>query len=157
MPDSSGAREKLTINMEGLGDDARRRLKDAAEQAGLELREPAKGQKVTPASQGEIETSFELPLAGLDEDAIQRLRDKVYSSDRHSNILDSILNSALDAYGGDPIMKGVFVQWVWCQWLQYAAMEESGFAERETFKKRFRISPSIQAIQGEAGGHDWAD
>jgi hypothetical protein len=107
------------------------------------------GSRVTPGQVGEIETTIELNTEGLDEAAIQRLRDMAYSDERHSRILDSVLRGAISGYGLENSLSP-FVQWIWCQWLDYlivvvpavAEEAESPGSTKEAFKKRYRVVPA---------------
>lgn len=135
--------KKPTIEFDAgsLDEQARERLNEAARQAGVAVVQPGGGSlRVTPAGQGTIETSLSIKTKGLDDAGIDAARAKVFDNTRHTRILDSVIKGALGNYGladdGD-----MFVQWVWCQWLQYQG--EDMLPDNETFVKRFAIRPPV--------------
>ena len=136
-------KQKISMDLAGLDEEAKKRIRDAVEKAGLSIEEGGGGGGVRPADVGEIETSLEISTAGLDEKRVQELRDKVFSSENHSKILDTILRGALGEYGG--AASTPFVQWLWCQWLKYASftneLAKGIEPPREIFKKRYKIVP----------------
>ncbi len=152
----------IEFDVSGLSDSAREKLITAAKKAGVQVRTPSSGGgsvAVKPGQVGTIETSLSLNTRGLDDAGIEKLRETVYSSDRHSRILDSVLKGALAGYGiaadGDP-----FLEWVWCQWLQYNGMEDmASLPATETFNKRYAIRPPASMLsQGAAtaaSGESW--
>ncbi|THD35549.1 MAG: hypothetical protein E7773_10560 [Sphingomonas sp.] len=140
--------KKPTIEFDAgsLDEQARQRLTEAARQAGVAVVQPGAGSlRVTPADKGTIETSLSIKTKGLDDDAIDALRAKVFDNARHTRILDSVIKGALGNYGmaddGD-----LFVQWVWCQWLQYQG--EDMLPDNEQFVKRFAIRPPVEIAAG---------
>ena len=149
--------EEPTIEFDasGLDDKAHKRLLDAAKQAGIKVTTPASGGsglQVLPGEQGTVETSLSLDTKGLDDDAIDRLRATVYGNDRNTRIIDSVLKGAIGGYGVGNAARDVFVQWVWCEWLQYHGMDS--MAQNETFKKRYAIRPPVESLKRRAAGSE---
>lgn len=145
--------DEVSIRTDDLDEKAKSRIRDALNAAGLKMKEAAgTGTKVIPAETGTIETTIHLDTANMDDDAIERLRAQGFSSERHSRILESVLKGALEGYG----MKGdqeLFLQWVWCQWLKYAARQNEG--PREEFKKRYEIRPGESLRQAAQTSGGW--
>lgn len=143
---SYGEKKQLDVDLSGLDPDAQKRVRAAVEKAGMTLGASTySGGLVRPAEQGEIETSLEFSTADLDDDAIAKLREKVFSSANHNRVLDSVIGGALGDYGGAKAI--LFIQWLWCQWLQYACLgnvaREGVEAPREVFKKRYRLRTDV--------------
>lgn len=138
----------LNIDLSGLDAESKKRIQAAVKKAGWQMHDtPSSGGLVSPAEEGEIETSLQISTAGLDDDAIAKLRDKVFSSAQHSKVLDAVLRGALGEYGGSAA-SAPFLQWVWCQWLQFSSytneVREGIEAPREVFNKRYRVRPAIE-------------
>ncbi|MDA0207727.1 MAG: hypothetical protein O3A53_20675 [Acidobacteria bacterium] len=134
----------LNIDLSGLDDEAKKLVQAAVQKAGWHVRDSVGGGIVKPASEGEIETSLEISTVGLDDDGIGKLREKVFSSEQHNKVLDAVLRGALGEYGG-AAADTPFLQWVWCQWLQFSCLSneiaQGVEAPREVFKKRYKIRP----------------
>lgn len=146
------ADQEVSVRTDDLDDKAKSRIKEALNAAGLKMKEAARGGvKVIPAETGTIETTIHLDTANLDDDSIERLRAQGFSNERHSRILESVLRGALVDYGmkaGDP-----FLQWIWCEWLKYAARLSEG--PREEFKKRYEIRPGAELIKAAQASSGW--
>ena len=120
---------EVSIKLDDLDAKAQTRIKEALEKAGIKLKEATKGSG--PGRTGTIETSIELNTAGLDDEGVANLRATGFSREKHAAVLDTVIRGAL----GDarlPIFREPFVEWLWCQWLEYAGV-------RETFKKQYNI------------------
>ena len=135
------ADQEVSIRTDDLDENAKARLREALQAAGLKMKEAA-GPKVAAAEVGTIETTIELDTSGVAADRITELRSVGFSNDRHSKALETVLRGALPGYGTAAAGED-WIQWLWCQWQQLKA--------RETFTKRYEIRPSGSAGSGVSG------
>ena len=121
---------EVSIKLDDLDSKAQTRIKEALEKAGIKLKESSAGSSV-PGKTGTIETSIELNTTGLDDEGVANLRATGFSREKHAEVLKTVIQGAL----GDarlPIFQEPFLEWIWCEWLKFAAF-------RETFKKQYNI------------------
>ncbi len=140
--------KEISIKTDGLDETSKARLQDALRNAGMTLKE-ARGPQVSVAEVGTIEATIELQTGGMEETKIQDLRNVGFSAANHSAALDTVLRGSLPGYDAATV-KEYWVQWLWCEWLKYAA--------REAFKKRYEVRPWTEkagAAPTQGGGGGW--